>query len=609
MKRCMSFILVLLLLFSLVPFSASAASSMKASGNIIEYIKEKEGCRLEAYKLQGEKYWTIGYGHSGPDVKQGDKLTQEEADKLFAQDLKKYEAAVNGYIDEYNLSFNQSKFDAIVSFTYNCGTNWVDNSWRIAKYLKNNFKDSNGKVIPDQEIADAFGVICSGGDGIIDGLIERRIEEAKIFLYGDYKGTGSHDFVYVKLDANGGTLTTGNRVVIYTKGQHYSSMPEATRSGYYLDGWKSDAGYYYVNRDIANKNLNLTAMWRKGTAPTRYTVTVNDGFGSGKNEPGVTVYLCPYEKSGYRFTGWSKSTDVTIKKDSDGFYYFTMPSKNVTITANYEEIKSVYTVTVNNGGGSGKYEVGSKVMLYPLSTEEKFGYKISSWQSNDVTVKGSASTGFYFTMPSKNVTVTGVYVRGCNRFDNCPSIGYSDLSEMHWAHYEIDYCIDNKLLIGTDATAFAPDDPMTRAMIATVFYRFAGTPSVAELKNPYSDIDDDYYKNAAIWAGCSGINYDDGTGLFDPDGIVSRQEFVYMLYRFASTNGFGTQSPADSELSSFSDSGNIADIYLEAMEWAVGLGIIIGTDEGTLEPESGATRAEISAMLYRFLHTANSGLF
>ena len=600
MKRCMSFILVLLLLFSLIPFSASAASSMKASGNIIEYIKEKEGCRLEAYKLPGEENWTIGYGHSGPDVKQGDKLTQEEADKLFAQDLKKYEAAVNGYIDEYNLSFNQSKFDAIVSFTYNCGTNWVDKSWRIAKYLKNNFKDSNGKVIPDQEIADAFGVICSGGDGIIDGLIKRRIEEAKIFLYGDYKGTGSHDFVYVKLDANGGELTTGNRVVIYTKGQHYSSMPEATRSGYYLYGWKSDAGYYYVNRDIANKDLNLTAMWRKGTAPTRYTVTVNDGFGSGKNEPGVTVYLCPYEKSGYRFTGWSKSTDVTIKKDPDGFYCFTMPSKNVTITANYEEIKSVYTVTVNNGGGSGKYEVGSKVMLYPLSTEEKFGYKISSWQSNDVTVKGSASTGFYFTMPSKNVTVTGVYVRGCNRFDNCPSIGYSDLSEMHWAHYEIDYCIDNKLLIGTDATAFAPDDPMTRAMIATVFYRFAGTPSVAELKNPYSDIDDDYYKDAAIWAGCNGINYDDGTGLFDPDGIVSRQEFVYMLYRFASTNGFGTQSPADSELSSFSDSGNIADIYLEAMEWAVGRGIIIGTDEGTLEPESGATRAEISAMLYRY---------
>ena len=600
MKRCMSFILVLLLLFSLVPFSASAASSMKASGNIIAYIKEKEGCRLEAYKLSGEDYWTIGYGHSGPDVKQGDKLTQEEADKLFAQDLKKYEAAVNGYIDEYNLSFNQSKFDAIVSFTYNCGTNWVDKSWRIAKYLKNNFKDSNGKVLPDQEIADAFGVICNGGDGIINGLIERRIEEAKIFLYGDYTGTGSHDFVYVKLDADGGTLTTGNRVVIYTKGQHYSSMPEATRSGYYLDGWKSDAGYYYGNRDIANKNLNLTAMWLKGTAPTTYTVTVNDGFGSGKNKPGVTVYLSPYEKSGYRFTGWSKSTDVTIKKDSDGFYYFTMPSKNVTITANYEEIKSVYTVTVNNGGGSGKYEVGSKVMLYPLSTEEKFGYKISSWQSNDVTVKGSASTGFYFTMPSKNVTVTGVYVRGCNRFDNCPSIGYSDLSETHWAHYEIDYCIANKLLIGTDTVAFAPDDPMTRAMVATVFYRIADMPSVAGKANPYSDVFDEYYRDAAIWMYSSGMHINDGSGLFCPDSIVSRQEFAYLLYKFSA------DSAVDTDLTGFSDSGSIAEPYLDAMKWAISQGIIIGTDEGTLEPQSGATRAEISAMLYRYLHIVNS---
>ena len=256
MKRCTSFILVLLLVFSLVPFSASAASSMKASANIIEYIKAKEGCRLTAYKLTGEENWTIGYGHSDSLVKEGQTITQAEADRLFAKDLKKFETAVNGYIDRYGLSFNQSKFDAIVSLTYNCGTNWVDKGldegWRIAKYLKNNFKDSNGDPIPDQEIADAFGVICSG----IKGLIKRRIEEAKIFLYGDYKGTGSHDFVYVLLNENGGKLTSGNRVVIYTKGQHYSSMPEATKSGYYLDGWKSDGGYYYCNRDIA-KRLSL----------------------------------------------------------------------------------------------------------------------------------------------------------------------------------------------------------------------------------------------------------------------------------------------------------------------------------------------------------------
>ena len=75
MKRCTSFILVLLLLISLVPFSASAASNMKASSDIIEYIKSKEGCRLTAYKLSGEDYYTIGYGHHGPDVKEGQKIT------------------------------------------------------------------------------------------------------------------------------------------------------------------------------------------------------------------------------------------------------------------------------------------------------------------------------------------------------------------------------------------------------------------------------------------------------------------------------------------------------------------------------------------------------
>lgn len=601
MKRFLSFILVLLLVFSLVPFSASAASSMKASANIIEYIKAKEGCRLKAYKLTGETNWTIGYGHSDGSVREGQTITQEEADKLFADDLKKFETAVNGYIDRYGLTMNQNKFDAIVSLTYNCGTNWVDNSWRIARYLKNNFKYSNGDPIPDQEIADAFGVICSGGDGIMEGLIKRRIDEAKIFLYGDYKGTGSHDFVYVLLNANGGTLTSGNRVVIYTKGQHYSSMPEATKSGYYLDGWKSDAGYYYCNRDIAKKNLSLTAMWLSGDGPTKYAVTVNGGFGSGKNRAGVTVYLSPYEKSGYRFTGWTKSTnDITISKDSDGFYYFTMPEKSVTVTANYEEIKNTYTVTVKNGGGSGTFEAGAKVWVYPLSTEEKFGYKISSWQSNEVTVKGSPKDGFYFTMPSKNVTVTGVYVRGCNRFDDCPALDYTDLDEMHWAHYEIDYCIDSKLLIGTSTQTFAPEDPMTRAMIATVFYRLADAPSVSGKENPYSDVYDDYYRDAAVWMHSSGVNLDDGYGFFRPDDIVTRQEFAYLLYRFS-----GSGKPA-ADLTAFSDAGNVDDKYLDAMKWAVAKGIIIGTDEGTLEPTSGASRAEISAMLYRFLHATNS---
>ena len=193
-----------------------------------------------------------------------------------------------------------------------------------------------------------------------------------------------------------------------------------------------------------------------------------------------------------------------------------------------------------------------------------------------------------------------MYVKGCNRFENCPSIGYADLSEQHWAHYEIDSCIESKLLIGTSESTFAPDDPMTRAMIATVLYRLADTPSVAGVKNPYYDVFDDYYRDAAVWMHNSGIDIDDGFSFFRPDDIVTRQELAYFLYKFAGSR------PADADLTKFADSGNIDGGCLAAMRWAVANGIIIGTDEGTLEPDSGATRAEIAAMLYRYLHSVNS---
>ncbi|GEM_PF-436867 len=608
MKRFLSFALALVLLVSLVPVTASSSSTMKASGNIMSFIKSKEGCVLTAYKVPGESFYTIGYGHTG-NVSAGDSITQAEADKLFAEDLKEYEAAVNVYADNYGLKLSQNQFDALVSFTYNCGINWINTSWRIARYLKANFKDSDGNAIPDQEIADAFGVICNGEGGIYPGLIKRRIEEAKIFLYGDYDGTGSHDFVYVLLDANGGSLTNGNKIVIYTKGQHYSSMPEATKSGYYLYGWKTSGGTYYTNSSIASSNLNLTAVWKEGTAPTRYSVTVTGGYGTGKNKAGATVYLSPYEKSGYSFTGWTTSSGVTISKDSDGYYYFTMPKTSVTITANFKKIQSEYELKVVNGGGSGTYKVGETVYIYPLSSKEMPGYKISKWTTDNssVKVKGSATTGYYFNMPASDVTVTGVYVAGCNRFDSCPSLSYGDVSETHWAHSEIDYCIDNRFMTGTSSKTFEPEMPLTKAMAATILYRIAGNLSVDGVKVSYVDIDGEYFTKAVKWAVSKNITVaeKDNPDLFNPDEIVTREEFSVYLMRFASYMGIDIYTSSGASLSDFSDYTEISEQCLQSMELAVEAGIIKGTDEGTLEPQLGTTRAEAATMLYRLMQSIN----
>ena len=92
---------------------------MKTSTAGINLIKKFEGCRLNAYKpVPTEKYWTIGYGHYGPDVSQGMVITQAQAEIMLGIDLQKYEQAVERYTP---FPLSQTQFDALVSFAYNCG--------------------------------------------------------------------------------------------------------------------------------------------------------------------------------------------------------------------------------------------------------------------------------------------------------------------------------------------------------------------------------------------------------------------------------------------------------------------------------------------------------
>lgn len=98
--------------------------SRKISQVGINLIKSFEGCRLKAYKpVPTEEYWTIGWGHYGPDIKAGMTMTQAQADSMLVADLAKYEAYVNNpaYVP-VTAQLNQNQFDALVSFCYNCGS-------------------------------------------------------------------------------------------------------------------------------------------------------------------------------------------------------------------------------------------------------------------------------------------------------------------------------------------------------------------------------------------------------------------------------------------------------------------------------------------------------
>lgn len=140
---------------------------MKTSVHGVEFIKSFEGCRLTAYKaVPSELYYTIGYGHYGSDVKAGMRITQAEADALLVRDLVKFEKAVDKYNGKYR--FNQNQFDALVSFTYNCGTG------NLTKLLMSG-------VRPLKKISEAMLKYNKSGGVVLKGLDKRRQAEKKLF--------------------------------------------------------------------------------------------------------------------------------------------------------------------------------------------------------------------------------------------------------------------------------------------------------------------------------------------------------------------------------------------------------------------------------------------
>lgn len=141
--------------------------SLSISNNGLALIKKFEGCKLTAYKpISTEKYWTIGYGHYGSDVKQGQTITQSQADTYLKSDCATAEKAVNRYNDKYY--WNQNQFDALVSFTFNCGVGNLN-------MLLNN----GSRTIA--EISAKITAYNKAGGKVLQGLVNRRAAEKELF--------------------------------------------------------------------------------------------------------------------------------------------------------------------------------------------------------------------------------------------------------------------------------------------------------------------------------------------------------------------------------------------------------------------------------------------
>ncbi len=179
------------------------------------------------------------------------------------------------------------------------------------------------------------------------------------------------------------------------------------------------------------------------------------------------------------------------------------------------------------------------------------------------------------------------------------TISYTDVTATDWYANAVTYVTLTGLMNGSSG-AFQPGTNLTRAMMVTVLYRMAGEPEVTQ-DNPFQDVAaDTWYTNAVLWASETGITTGTSDTTFAPSKALTREQLAAFFYRFAQYESGGEIPAAGDNLAAFSDAGKISSYATDAVNWAVGEGLISGVGNNTLAPQNSATRAQVATILMRY---------
>ncbi len=216
------------------------------------------------------------------------------------------------------------------------------------------------------------------------------------------------------------------------------------------------------------------------------------------------------------------------------------------------------------------------------------GYKVK-----DVKVNGK-SVGAVTTYTVDKLTVsTRIEVTFTNG-----KLPFTDVRESDWFYDDVVFAYENGLFSGTSDTTFSPNTSMTRAMLVTVLYRLEGQPAVNG-RSGFSDVQyNGYYEDAVTWAADNGIVNGTSTSTFSPNVNVTREQMAAILYRYAQYKKYNTA--ASSSLNSFSDHTSVSGYAEASLQWSVAEKLVNGSN-GKLMPTGNATRAQVAAILHRFV--------
>lgn len=266
-RRALILVLTLVLLVGMFPMTASAASDFTTSDKGIDLIKHFEG--FSKYPYWDYEQYTVGYGTRCPDDKleeyRANGITKEEAEALLQKELRSFESTLNKFIDKYDLKWNQAKFDAMLSLTYNCGGSWTTgaSSHLFTQYV------IAGKT--GNDFIFAISLWSNAGGSMNIGLVKRRLIEANLYLNGVYDTKVPENYHYVKF-SHTDSIYEGTARSIKLQGYDSSLAgdlhvrPEGKKSGYRFLGWytASTGGEWIDTLTAAQDEKTLYPHWQNG---------------------------------------------------------------------------------------------------------------------------------------------------------------------------------------------------------------------------------------------------------------------------------------------------------------------------------------------------------
>lgn len=343
-----------------------------------------------------------------------------------------------------------------------------------------------------------------------------------------------------------------------------------------------------AKRSLTVKANDLTAYVGGQLPALDYTVT---GLVSGDTLTvpelelkDVPAGVDPMKTAGTYTIGFKTAPEANPDK-----YDLTVETGTLTVSSrpNVNPVPAGNSVKLEEAAGgklTSSVSRATKGTTVTITVKPDAGYQLEELEVLDkngesLPLKELANGKFSFQMPDSKVTVQASFVQ------ESTYAGYPDVLPQDWFYSSVRYVTERGLMNGTP-NGFEPNMDSSRATIWTILARFSGVDTTV--------VSGEWYAVARQWAMENGVS--DGT---NPNGVITREQLATMLYRFAKNKGL-VQEPVTADLSVFVDAGQISDYALDAMRWAVSVGLLNGMDGSRLAPQGSAARAQVAAMLMRF---------